>query len=57
MKHPIVPFFIFNDKYGISGAQEALVLSDTLRKIHQEMEADKTINSSLSCDLEREECL
>ena len=52
-----VPFFIFNDKYGISGAQEALVLTDTLRKIHQEMEADKTINSSLSCDLEREECL
>jgi len=52
-----VPFFIFNEKYGISGAQEPQVLADTLRKIQQEMEADETINSSLSCDLEGEECL
>ncbi len=52
-----VPFFIFNDKYGISGAQEPRVLADTLRKIHQEIEAENTMNSSLSCNLEGEECL
>lgn len=37
-----VPFFIFNDKYGISGAQEPQVLADTLRKLHLELMSGKT---------------
>lgn len=52
-----VPFFIFNDKYGISGAQEPQVLADTLRKLHLEMESGKTVSTLESCDLEGEECL
>lgn len=52
-----VPFFIFNDKYGISGAQEPHVLADTLRKLHLEMESGKTVGTLESCELEGEECL
>ena len=52
-----VPFFIFNDKYGISDAQEPHVLADTLRKLHLEMESGKTVGTLESCELEGEECL
>ena len=52
-----VPFFIFNDKYGISGAQNPEVIADTLCKIHQEMELDKSVIANESCGLEGEECL
>jgi predicted DsbA family dithiol-disulfide isomerase len=52
-----VPFFIFNDKYGVSGAQPPQVLADTLRQIQQEMQAEIPVNSGESCDVESGECL
>lgn len=51
-----VPFFIFNEKYGISGAQSPQVLADTLRQIQQEM-ATEAVVAGESCDLESGECL
>ena len=51
-----VPFFIINDKYGISGAQPPQTLADTLRQIQQEMEAENTIAAGESCDVESGEC-
>ncbi|MCP9769175.1 DsbA family oxidoreductase [Lacihabitans sp. LS3-19] len=51
-----VPFFIFNDKYGISGAQPPQTLVDTLRQIQQEMAAETTIAAGESCDVEGGEC-
>jgi predicted DsbA family dithiol-disulfide isomerase len=52
-----VPFFIFNDKYGISGAQPPQVLADTLRQIQQEMQAEMPVNAGESCDVASGECL
>jgi predicted DsbA family dithiol-disulfide isomerase len=52
-----VPFFIFNEKYGISGAQSPEVLADTLRQIQQEMQAEIPINAGESCDVASRECL
>jgi predicted DsbA family dithiol-disulfide isomerase len=52
-----VPFFIFNEKYGISGAQPPQVLADTLRQIQQEMAAETSIVAGDSCDVESGECL
>ncbi len=52
-----VPFFIFNEKYGISGAQPPHVLADTLRQIQQEMQAEMPQTSGESCDVESGECL
>jgi predicted DsbA family dithiol-disulfide isomerase len=51
-----VPFFIFNEKYGISGAQSPQVLADTLRQIQQEMIAETTMAAGESCDVESGEC-
>lgn len=50
-----VPFFIFNEKYGISGAQSPQVLADTLRQIQQEM-ATEVVVAGESCDVESGEC-
>lgn len=36
-----VPFFVFNRKYGISGAQETAVFKDTLDKAFAEWQADQ----------------
>lgn len=52
-----VPFFIFNDKYGISGAQPPQVIVDTLRQIQNEMIAETKTNTAESCDIESGECL
>lgn len=52
-----VPFFIFNEKYGISGAQPPQVLADTLRQIQQEMAAETSISAGERCDVESGECL
>jgi predicted DsbA family dithiol-disulfide isomerase len=52
-----VPFFIFNEKYGISGAQPPQVLADTLRQIQQEMAAETSISAVERCDVESGECL
>lgn len=51
-----VPFFIFNEKYGVSGAQPPHVLADTLRQIQQEMLAETPIAAGDSCDVESGEC-
>jgi predicted DsbA family dithiol-disulfide isomerase len=51
-----VPFFIFNDKYGVSGAQPPKVLADTIRQINSEMIAETAIVGSESCDTETGEC-
>jgi predicted DsbA family dithiol-disulfide isomerase len=51
-----VPFFIFNDKYGVSGAQPPQALADTLRQINSEMLAETAISSGESCDVETGEC-
>ena len=34
-----VPFFVFNNKYGISGAQPAEVFTTTLQKVMSEEQA------------------
>lgn len=52
-----VPFFIFNDKYGVSGAQPPQVLADTLRQIQQEMQAEIPVDAGESCDVASGECL
>jgi predicted DsbA family dithiol-disulfide isomerase len=52
-----VPFFIFNEKYGISGAQSPQVLADTLRQIQQEMQTETLVTLGESCDVESDECL
>jgi predicted DsbA family dithiol-disulfide isomerase len=51
-----VPFFIFNDKYGVSGAQPPQVLADTLRQIHTEMQAEIPVTQGESCDMASGEC-
>jgi predicted DsbA family dithiol-disulfide isomerase len=49
-----VPFFIFNDQYGISGAQPPQVLVDTLLQLDQELKI-KASNGE-ACDIESGEC-
>jgi predicted DsbA family dithiol-disulfide isomerase len=51
-----VPFFIFNDKYGVSGAQPPQVLADTLRQINAEMLAEMPAAAGESCDMASGEC-
>jgi predicted DsbA family dithiol-disulfide isomerase len=51
-----VPFFIFNEKYGISGAQSPQVLVDTLRQIQREMAAEIPAAAVERCDLDGGEC-
>jgi predicted DsbA family dithiol-disulfide isomerase len=50
-----VPFFIFNDKYGISGAQPPEVLVKTLKNIQMEMQ-NEAISAGESCDVDGGEC-
>ncbi len=51
-----VPFFVFNDKYGVSGAQQPELFLEVLEKSWQEFSAgDKglqIISNAESCDLE-----
>lgn len=51
-----VPFFVFNDKYGVSGAQPPAVLQEVLEKSWSEFEnGDKglqIIRGGESCDIE-----
>lgn len=51
-----VPFFIFNDKYGVSGAQAPEVLAGMLTQINSEMTAEIKTGSGDSCDLESGNC-
>jgi predicted DsbA family dithiol-disulfide isomerase len=51
-----VPFFVINDKYGVSGAQPSVVFSEVLEKSWDEFSAGdnglKIIHSGESCDIE-----
>ncbi len=51
-----VPFFIFNDKYAVSGAQPASVFTEVLEKSWEEFSAGdsglKIINQGESCDID-----
>jgi predicted DsbA family dithiol-disulfide isomerase len=49
-----VPFFIFNEKYGLSGAQEPGVFLEMLRDSWQEYEQEKkdTVKDGISCSIE-----
>nr|WP_027376521.1 DsbA family oxidoreductase [Kaistella palustris] len=51
-----VPFFVVNDKYGVSGAQPSTVFSEVLEKSWQEFSAGdkglKIIHSGDSCDVD-----
>lgn len=49
-----VPFFIFNNKYGFSGAQPPQVFIDTIAKIQEEMQPE--IVAGEACDAEAGEC-
>lgn len=51
-----VPFFVINDKYGVSGAQPSPVFSEVLEKSWEEFSAGdqglKIIHSGESCDVD-----
>lgn len=51
-----VPFFVINDKYGVSGAQPSPVFSEVLEKSWEEFSGGdhglKIIHSGESCDME-----
>lgn len=51
-----VPFFVFNDKYGVSGAQPTTVFTEVLEKSWEEFSAGdqglKIIHGGESCDVE-----
>jgi predicted DsbA family dithiol-disulfide isomerase len=49
-----VPFFIFNNKYGFSGAQPPQVFLDTIAKIQEESQPE--IVDGEACDVEAGEC-
>lgn len=49
-----VPFFIFNQKYAVSGAQPAEVFMEILEKVSKEMEVE-TIGGEV-CDVDGENC-
>ncbi len=49
-----VPFFIFNQKYAISGAQPAEVFAEILEKVSKEMEVE--IIAGESCDIDGNDC-
>ncbi len=49
-----VPFFIFNQKYAVSGAQPAEVFMEILEKVSKEMEVE-TIKGEV-CDVDGENC-
>ena len=51
-----VPFFVFNDKYGVSGAQQPELFLEVLEKSFAEFSAGdqglKIINSGAQCDVD-----
>ena len=51
-----VPFFVFNDKYGVSGAQQPELFLEVLNKSWEEFSSGdnglQIINSGESCDIE-----
>ena len=51
-----VPFFVINDKYGVSGAQPAEVFQEVLEKSWEEFSQGdqglKIIHSGESCDVD-----
>lgn len=49
-----VPFFIFNNKYGVSGAQPTTVFLETLEKVSQEMQPVEVAGEV--CDVNGENC-
>jgi predicted DsbA family dithiol-disulfide isomerase len=49
-----VPFFIFNNKYGVSGAQPTSVFLETLEKVSQEMQPAEVAGEV--CDVNGENC-
>lgn len=49
-----VPFFIFNNTQGFSGAQPPQVFIDTIKKIQQEMQPETVAGDA--CDVETGEC-
>jgi predicted DsbA family dithiol-disulfide isomerase len=49
-----VPFFIFNQKYAISGAQPAEVFAEILEKVSKEMEVESIAGEV--CDVDGENC-
>lgn len=51
-----VPFFILNNKYGISGAQPAEVLREAIEQVAQEFGIEEVIANGEYCDTEKGEC-
>ena len=49
-----VPFFILNNKYGISGAQPTSVFLETLEKVAQEMQPTEAVGEV--CDVNSKNC-
>jgi predicted DsbA family dithiol-disulfide isomerase len=49
-----VPFFIFNQKYAVSGAQPAEVFAEILEKVTKEMEVEMVAGEV--CDVDGENC-
>jgi predicted DsbA family dithiol-disulfide isomerase len=49
-----VPFFILNNKYGISGAQPTSVFLETLQKVAAEMEPVEAVGEA--CDVDGKNC-
>lgn len=49
-----VPFFIFNNKYGFSGAQPPEVFKESIAKIQEENQPE--ITEAEACDVEKGEC-
>jgi predicted DsbA family dithiol-disulfide isomerase len=42
-----VPFFVFNDRYAVSGAQPSNIFFDTLQKSWKEFEIEKPVDNSI----------
>mgnify|MGYP000890038015 CR=1 FL=1 len=51
-----VPFFILNNKYGISGAQPAEVLKDAIEQVAQELGIEPLTTEDGFCDVTTGEC-
>lgn len=51
-----VPFFILNNKYGISGAQPAEVLREAIEQVAQEFGIEEVIANGEHCNTEKGEC-
>lgn len=49
-----VPFFIFNQKYAVSGAQSSEVFAEILEKVAKEMAVETFIGEV--CDVDGENC-